>query len=638
MGEQAVNENLPAPEEMRGFVRALLRDVDALGLMLDGGQIESGIRRIGVEQEMFVVDRDFRPAPKALELMEAMKNPQFTTELARFNLEFNSMPHEWRGDCLRTLEKEIADLYGMAMHAAEAQGCLVLLAGILPTLQQDDLGLENMTPMPRYYALNNALRALRGGDFHTHIKGIDELTLTHDNVMLEACNTSFQVHFQVGPSEFAKLYNVAQAVTAPVLAAAVNSPVLLGQRLWSETRIALFQQSVDARSAAHSERGQRTRVHFGDDWCHDGVIELFREDIARFRTLLAGKVDEDSVALVRAGIAPQLTALRMHNGTVYRWNRPCYGVADGKAHLRIENRVLPSGPTIADEMANAAFFFGLMSGMLEEYGPMEQVMDFSDAKGNFLAAARRGLNAEFHWLGGETITARELITKRLVPLAEKGLAASGIDKDDVDRYLGIIDDRVRQGVTGSSWTLQSLANMQKEGGSRSERTRTVTQVMIQRQRSGDPVHTWKVASLREAEGWQGSFRTVGQFMMTDLFTVRPEDIVDLAATLMQWERLRHVPVEDDQGNLVGLVSTAELLKLISREFEQTELASYTIEKIMVKDVITCTPETSTRDALELLRRHNVGCLPVTRGKRLVGLITDKQFIDVAARLLDETAR
>ncbi|MCO4763205.1 MAG: hypothetical protein KC502_16930, partial [Myxococcales bacterium] len=469
MGEQAVSEQRSG-EEMRKFVRALLEDVEALELMLEGGQIETGIRRIGVEQEMFLVDKHYHPAPKALEVLEKINDDQFTTELARFNLECNSHPYAWQGDCLRRLEKEIRRLYRTAMKSAESLDCKVLLAGILPTLEQADLGRENMTPMPRYFALNDALRGLRGGDFKTHIKGIDELSLTHHNVMLEACNTSFQVHFQVGPEEFAKLYNVAQAVTAPVLAAAVNSPVLLGKRLWSETRIALFQQSVDARSTAHSERGQRTRVHFGGSWCHDGVIELFREDIARFRTLLAVAAEEDPIALVKQGIAPSLNALRLHNGTVYRWNRPCYGVGDGKAHLRIENRVLPSGPTIADEMANAAFFFGLMSGMLEEHGPVENVMEFSDAKGNFLAAARRGLNAEFHWLGGETLTARELITDRLVPLAEKGLRSSGIDSADVDRYLGIIDERVRKGVTGSSWTMQSLAKMEKEGGSRDERS------------------------------------------------------------------------------------------------------------------------------------------------------------------------
>ncbi len=634
MGEQAVSEQT-SRTDMQAFVRNLLEDVQALEMMLDSGQIETGIRRIGVEQEMFLVDQGYHPAPTAMEVLDRIGNPQFTTELARFNLECNSRPYAWEGDCLRKLEKEIRRLYRVAMKAAEQQDCKVVLTGILPTLEQSDLGLDNMTPRPRYFALNDSLRNLRGGDFHTHIKGIDELVMTHDNVMLEACNTSFQVHFQVSPDEFAKLYNVAQAVTAPVLAAAVNSPVLLGNRLWAETRIALFQQSVDARSAARSARGSRTRVHFGGDWCRTGVIELFREDIARFRTLLAIAAEEDPISLVKQGVAPQLNALRLHNGTVYRWNRPCYGVADGVAHLRIENRVLPAGPTIADEMANAAFFFGLMSGMLEQHGPVEQVMDFSDAKGNFLAAARRGLNAEFHWLGGETISASTLITERMLPLARAGLEKSGIDAGDIDRYLGIIDDRVRRGQTGSQWCLSSLAKMEKEGGSRDERLRTVTKVTIDRQRRGRPGHTWKLASLKEAKGWQDSYRTVSQFMETDLFTVRPEDIVDLAATLMEWERLRHVPVEDSEGNLVGLVTTAELLKLVSRKFDRDPLTTTSVETIMLRDVITCTPETSTLDAVELLRKHSIGCLPVVRGTKLVGVVTDKQFVDVVARLLEQ---
>ncbi|HAN32152.1 MAG TPA: hypothetical protein DCQ06_11185, partial [Myxococcales bacterium] len=619
------------------FVRNLLGDVQALEMMLESDMIETGIRRIGAEQEMFLVDSGYRPAPTAIEVLKRINNPQFTTELARFNLEFNSIPHEWTGACLSTLEKEVRRLYRVAMKGAEQENCKVILTGILPTLSHSDLGLDNMTPMPRYFALNDALCKLRGNDFQTNIKGIDELNLSHDNVMLEACNTSFQVHFQVGPKEFAKLYNVAQAVTAPVMAAAVNSPVLLGNRLWAETRIALFQQSVDARSATHSARGMRPRVHFGGDWCKDGVVELFREDIARFRTLLSIAVEEDSIEQVKNKIAPQLNALRLHNGTVYRWNRPCYGVADGVAHLRIENRVIPSGPSIVDEMANSAFFLGLMSGMLSEHGPIEDLLDFSDAKSNFIGAARRGLNAEFHWLGGEVLTASRLIQERLLPLAEKGLRESGIDDADIDRYLGVLDERVSRGRTGSQWCLQSLAAMERDGGTRDERLGTVTKVTIDRQRRGRPVHSWKLASLSEAESWSESYQTVSQFMLTDLFTVRAEDIVDLAATLMEWERLRHVLVEDDDGNLVGLVSTAELLHLVSRKYSRDPLTSLTIGEIMVADVVTCTPETRTAEAISLMQTHRIGCLPVVRGNRLVGLVTDRQFVDVAGRLLDRRA-
>ena len=242
-----------------------------------------------------------------------------------------------------------------------------------------------MTPNPRYYALNKAITALRAGVFDTRIKGVDELSMQHDNVMLGA-NTSFQIHFQVGPEEFANLYNVAQLVTAPALAAAVNSPLLL-ERLWRETRVALFQQSVDARSLAHQARGQRTRVRFGDAWLEKSVLEIFREDIARFRVVLGADCQAESVRLLKEGKIPQLDALRLHNGTVYRWNRPCYGVHNGVAHLRIENRSLPSGPSVIDEVANAAFFFGLMVAKSEEYEDVAKVFDLIRPS-QFLHAAR----------------------------------------------------------------------------------------------------------------------------------------------------------------------------------------------------------------------------------------------------------
>ncbi|MEX1368387.1 MAG: glutamate-cysteine ligase family protein, partial [Nannocystaceae bacterium] len=442
------------------FVKALLDDVNALEQMLEDEMFETGIRRIGAEQEMFLVDRTMGPASVAMELLEQTSDERLTTELARFNLEANLTPHVYGGDCLRVLERELHEVVDEARRAAAVCGADVLLAGILPTLRKTHLGLDNMCPIPRYHALNRAMTKLRGGDFHVVIKGLDELETTHDNVMLESCNTSFQIHFQVAPKEFARLYNVAQAVTAPVLAAAVNSPVLLGRRLWNETRVALFQRSVDARSSHHQSRGLRPRVSFGDSWIRDSVLEIFREDIALFRSVLGQQDYHSSRADLAAGRIPKLQALRLHNGTVYRWNRACYGwSATDKPHLRIENRVLPAGPSIVDEVANAAFYFGLMSGVTAEYEDISKVMEFDDAKNNFFAAARHGMGAQFHWVGGETITASALILDRLLPLAREGLRLSNIDEEDVARYLDIIEQRARTQTTGASWALRSLAGM-----------------------------------------------------------------------------------------------------------------------------------------------------------------------------------
>ncbi len=620
-------------QELRAFVRSLMRDVHALETMLERGMIESGVRRVGAEQEMFLVDRACRPAPLALRVMERLNHPQFTTELAQFNLEANLTPCAFGGDCLSRMEQELELLLGKAVEAASACGGAVVLTGILPTLQQQDLGLDSMTPVPRYRTLNDAMCKLRGGHFNFRIKGLDELEITHDNVMLESCTTSFQVHFQVGHHEFAKLYNLAQAITGPVLATAGNSPLLLGHRLWEETRVALFQQSIDSRSPTHQLRGQRPRVSFGDHWVEESVLEIYREDIARFRVLLSTGIDEDPEALIAQGRPPNLTALRLHNGTVYRWNRACYGVHEGKAHLRIEHRTLPAGPTVRDEIANASLFFGLMSAVGDEYGAIDKVMEFDHAKDNLISAARRGLKGSLTWIHGKTYPAERLLLEQLLPLARQGLLARGVAAGDVDTYIGVVEERVRRGQTGAQWVHRSLAAMGGEA-SRDHRMRTLVRATLLRQRGGAPVHTWEPASLAETGDWRSSYLRVGQFMTTDLFTVRPEDLVDLAAAVMDWEHIRHVPVEDNEGRLVGLVSHRTLLRLVGKRGDQP----VAVRDIMKRETVTATPDTPTLEAIQLMRKHHVGCLPIVRGDKLVGIITERDLIDVAAKLFEDHLR
>lgn len=632
MGEQAV-ESRHEPEELGAFVEALLEDIRALEAMHDTDLFEQDVRRVGAEQELFLVDEDARPALVGVEVLETLNHPQFTPELARFNIEANLLPREFGGDVLSSMHAELTELVAAARQAAHAHNADVLLAGILPTIGRGHLGLDAMTPQPRYRALNDALVRLRGGRFQAHIKGVDELSILHDNVMLEACNTSFQIHFQVSPQHFARFYNVAQAVTGPVLAAAVNSPVLLHRRLWQETRVALFQQSVDARPEAHQQRGVRTRVSFGTGWVRESVIEIFREDIARFRALLATPPDESPLDCIARGEPPALSALRLHNGTVYRWNRPCYGIVDGKAHLRIENRALPSGPTIVDEMANAAFYFGLMAAVLEEYGAIEDSLDFDDVKANFVASARRGLAANLHWVGGATLPAQELLLQRLIPLSRAGLQDVGVDADDIEHYLGVLEARVRGGQTGSQWALRSLGEMDREF-TPDERYRAVTAAMLRRQQTDQPVHTWPLAKVNEGGDKRASYLLVEHFMDSDPFTVRPEDIVDLAATLMEWEYVRYVPVEDDEGRLAGLISHRDLLRFVGRRFRRdNEQEPVRVEKLMKRDPVTVGLDCGTREAARLMRKHRVGALPVVDDDgRLLGLVTERQFLDVAERL------
>lgn len=629
MGNHQISERVD-PAKMRHFVRALLDDVHALERILDEGLIESDVRRIGAEQEIFLVDRNFSPKAVVMPVLEALKGQPFTTELAQFNLEANLPPLVLGGDCLAEMERELIELNRNARRAAAENDAHIVLCGILPTLERSHLSLDWMTPNPRYHQLNRTMTELRGGSFQMRIKGLDEFQLTHDNVMLEACNTSFQVHFQVGAEEFAKLYNLAQAVTGPVLAVASNSPVLLGHRLWHETRVALFQQSLDMRSAAHIQRGTRQRVSFGERWVEKSVMEIYREDVARMRALIALPKGESPMAQLDRGEIPTLDALRLHNGTVYRWNRACYGVGGGKPHLRIENRVLPAGPTVRDQVANAAFFFGLMVALGNRYDDITDVMAFDDANSNFVAAARYGLSARMRWLEGKSYSADRLILDKLLPLAHAGLIERGIDNADADLYIGVLRKRTKSGRTGAQWALDSLAGMNEKTSRPLERMRALTHEMVRQQELDRPVHEWPLATVSEDENERESYRTIGQFMTSDVFTVNPDDLVDLAASLMEWEHVRYVPVEDDTGRLVGLLSHRQLLKLTSGT--PGEANAEAVADLMIREPITVTPETPTLDAIRIMDEHKIGCLPVVKGDKLVGIVTEHDFMEISKRL------
>lgn len=633
MGEQNIEQQFDE-QKSQAFMKALLEDLRALEYMIETGRFETGVARIGAEQEMFLVDGNMRPAPISLKVLDCAKDSRLTTEIARFNLEANLTPLPLTGGCFQQMERELNELLSLVRKSAETFGADVLLSGILPTLQKSDLTLENLAPIPRYSQLNEGVMRLRGGPFSIHIKGLDELQITHDNVMMESCNTSLQVHFQTSPAEFADAYNMAQAITAPVLAAAVNSPLLFGHRLWQETRVALFQHSIDSRTRNQLARSQPTRVSFGDGWLKNSVVELFHDQISRFRPIMITQPEEDPFQVLTRGEVPLLSALRMHNGTVWRWNRACYGVADGIAHLRIENRALPSGPTVQDEMANAAFFVGLMVALPPEYGAVAKRLSFDDAKENFFAAARHGLNAQLRWLDGKSFSATFLILNELLPLARAGLKQSKVDSSDIDKYLGVLEERVRSGQTGAQWMLNSLTALNASEPI-DMRTRTLTSAILARQKEGKPVHEWKLAEAGELDDWSQSYQTVGQFMSTDLFTLRPDDLVDLAASLMEWRHIRHVPVEDENGRLVGLVTHRGLLRLLSRGSTAPDATSMTVREIMKPNPTSVTSTTPTLEAIEIMRSSGIGCLPVVDDNQLVGIVTSYDFLTATASLFKQ---
>ena len=634
MGEHNVHRDAD-PSVLREFTNHLIQDVRALEQMLRQNMFETGVRRIGAEQELFMVDERGQPAPIIEDVLELNTDDRIVTELTKFNIEFNMDPLQYGGDCFQKMERATDELIDEVRNLTGQLGGDIAMTGILPTAHLSDFALDYMTPRPRYFALNDALGRLRGGPGQYQIRGIDELFLKHDSIMLEGCNTSFQTHFQVSPEEFPRYYNIAQVVAAPCLAAATNSPILFGKRLWRETRIALFQQAVDTRSSNLYLREMRPRVHFGTDWVDESVMEIFKEDISRFRVLLTTELDEDPLEVLEQGGVPNLMALQLHNGTVYRWNRACYGITDGKPHLRIENRVLPSGPTVVDEIANAVFWFGLVAGLADEYQDVSRDMDFDNARHNFFAAARDGLASQFVWLDGQKRPAHELILDTLLPLAESGLRNTDVDDAAIERYLGIIQKRVESQQTGAQWQLDSVAQM-KDVGSRAERLGALTRGMVERQREGAPVHEWSLATLEEGYKPTGMRQTkVEDYMTTELFTVHEEESVEFVARLMDWQRIRHVLVEDEQHRLVGLVSHRTLLRHMAERTE-APAGGVPVRDIMVEDPIAVSPEMNTLDAVEKMREHKIGALPVVREDRLVGIITERDFIQIAGNLLDDT--
>jgi hypothetical protein len=574
-------------EARRTFMRALLLDLRALEVMLDRGLFEEGITRIGAEQELFLVDRAAHPATASLAVLERLKDPHYTTELGAFQLEINLDPQDLTGDCLSRMERQLEDLVARARMTAHELGLDVVLTGILPTIRKSDLGLESMVPLARYKALNDATTRLRGESYYIHIRGVDELRAQHDSVMVEACNASFQTHLQVGTRDFANAYNIAQAVSGPVLAAATNSPLLWGRRLWAETRIALFEQAVDSRNPGQA-REMAPRVTFGSRWVRKSVLELYKEDIARFRALVGTDLDEDPFAELAKGRGAALKALRLHNGTIYRWNRACYGVLDGKPHLRIENRVLPVGPVDPRRDGERRVLDRAHDRAHVGATGHHELMSFENAKGNFVGAARLGLGAQMTGSRARRCPPRRSSVEHLLPIAAEGLNAARVDSRDRDRYLGVLERRVRTGRTGSRWLMFSLAGM-KDHGTQGERLNALTTATIARQAGGTPVAEWEPARLDEGGGWKNNYLKVEQYMTTDLYTVHPDEPVDLVAKLMEWHRIRHVPVEDHEHRLIGIVSYRALLRLLSDPELAGRAHAIAVAEVMKKDPYIVSP-------------------------------------------------
>jgi len=359
----AVYKNNEVSALSRAFTRALLNDVNALDFMLKNNLFEEDIVRIGAEQEICLVDaKNMNPVPINMSVIKKMNKPSWLQpEMAKFNLETNLTPHEFTENCLSEMEQECQRHLEKIRTQAQTFGADIVLAGTLPTLRRYDVEMHNITPKPRYKEMLGATKAHLNASHHRfNIMGIDELILQHESSLLPTCCTSFQLHLQVAPKNFAKYYNIAQAISGPIMAITANSPLVFGKRLWHESRMILCRQASDTYVPMDYIRERRPRYHFGYNWIKNSVIELYREDVSRFPIYTnAEMAEEDPMTMIKAGKTPGMKALQAYNSTAYRWNRPCYGISpNGQAHLRIENRYIPAGPSVIDEIANAAFSCG----------------------------------------------------------------------------------------------------------------------------------------------------------------------------------------------------------------------------------------------------------------------------------------
>ncbi|TYA52176.1 CBS domain-containing protein [Formosa maritima] len=606
-------------KEHANYIHHLMNDIEALDLMLQQDLIEKEPIRIGAEQEFFITDESFFPNNNALEILKDINDNHFTTEIGNFNLEINLDPQELKSDCFSKLEEQLTILLEKAKASANKYHSKIILTGMLPTLSLKHITLDNMTPMQRYYVLNEAIKESRNQDFNIHIKGVDELSFHHDSVMLEGCNTSFQMHLQIQPDNFIDSYNWAQAISGPVLSVCANSPLLFGKELWAESRIALFTQSVDTRANSMLLNENQSRVSFGNNWETGTVTDIFRDNISRFRSLVTSEYITDSVDMIERGEIPKLKALSLHSGTVYKWNRVCYGVGEGKPHLRIENRYIASGPTTIDEIANMMFWVGLMLGKPSKYDSIHKKWDFKDVKSNFFSAARYGMATQFLW-DGKYISSHQLILDELLPMAYRGLYSVGIDPADVEKYLTIIENRVKSN-NGSQWLIKNYRNLTKER-KKFESAQILTSQLYDKQELNYPVGSWSMINKSEILE-QNERHVVKHAMSTDIFSVVKEDSLQLVVNIMKWKKIRHMPVIDGNKKLVGLITTTDI-KELSYYYLGKGVA---VEDIMTKKIITIGQYEPLETAKNLMIKNQINCLPVVEKGKLIGLLTSKDFLD-----------
>ncbi len=485
-------------EDRQRYREKVRRCLDALERMLADGGFPDSTATMGLEIELNLVDDALQPAMLNQTVLEKIGDPCYTTELGRHNLELNVPPRPLGGDEIAGLADDLRHSLAEAGRKAQDAGARLVMIGALPTLRGEHFTPQSLTEGARYRELNDRIFAARGEETLLHMEGAampgrraERLRSSQDSIAAESACTSAQLHLQVPPERFAANWNAAQCLAGVQVAIAANSPFLLRKALWHETRVPLFLQATDTRPEELKNQGVRPRVWFGERWI-TSIFDLFEENVRYFPGLLPELNDEDPFAALAAGSVPRLAELRLHNGTIWRWNRPVYDVTDGVAHLRVENRVLPSGPTVVDLVANAAFFYGAQRALVMEDRPLWTRMSFQAAEENLHAGARHAFDAQLYWPGAGWVPPDELVLRKLLPMAHEGLRDCGVSDRTREHYLGVIERRCVARQTGSSWQRDAVARLESRGLDRDAALVGMLSRYVELSAADDPVHTWPV--------------------------------------------------------------------------------------------------------------------------------------------------
>ncbi|MGC0249750.1 glutamate-cysteine ligase family protein [Pseudactinotalea sp. Z1748] len=488
MGDDISTSTFSREQRLR-YREKVRRCLDVFARMLAEDAFHTEVRLTGLEIELNLVDSSLRPAMANAEVLQSIADPAFQTELARYNIELNVPPQPLPGDAVIDLEEQLRTSMNEAEAKAAKHDASIVMIGVLPTLRTEDLTGNWMSANERYRALEEAIFSSRREDIELDISGVEHLRMLTPTIAPESACTSVQLHLQVTPDAFAPTWNAAQLLAGPQLALGANSPFLFGKHLWAETRTELFLQATDTRSPELRNQGVRPVVYFGDRWI-TSIFDLFEENVRYYPALLPETTEEDPEAELAAGRAPKLQELRLHNGTVYRWNRPIYDVVEGRPHLRVENRVLPAGPTVVDVLANAAFYYGAVEMLAVDDRPAWTKMSFEAARSNFAEGARTGVDARFYWPGFGEVPWDELMLRHLLPLAAEGLTRRRVSARVVDRYLGIVEERCKLRRNGAWWQAEAVRRLESSGMDRDEALVRMLGLYTEGMHSNAPVHTW----------------------------------------------------------------------------------------------------------------------------------------------------